>query len=100
KKYSQRGSGLGKTGIGEFFRESKQADTIALLKLMRKVSFFLIACGAALAVAACGVSPPSPAKVEPAAPAIPAEVQSAAQTALGSEVEVLRYGDLAKNGHL
>ena len=99
KKYSRRVSGLGKTGIGEFFRESKLADTIVLFRLMRKVSFFVIACGAALALAACGVSPPSPAKAEPAAPAIPAEFQSAAQTALGSEVEVLRYGDLAKNGH-
>jgi len=34
----------------------------------------------------------------PATPAVPDEVQKAAETALGSETEVLLYGDLAKNG--
>jgi hypothetical protein len=34
----------------------------------------------------------------PVAPAVPDEVQKAAETALGSETEVLLYGDLAKNG--
>jgi hypothetical protein len=34
----------------------------------------------------------------PAAPVVPDEVQKAAETALGSETEVLLYGDLAKNG--
>jgi hypothetical protein len=34
----------------------------------------------------------------PAAPAVPDEIQKAAETALGSETEVLLYGDLAKNG--
>ena len=66
---------------------------------MRRVSLILIAGGAALSFAACGGSTPAPAKAEPAAPAIPADVQSAAQAALGSEAEVLVYGDLAKNGH-
>jgi hypothetical protein len=34
----------------------------------------------------------------PAAPVVPDDVQKAAETALGSETEVLLYGDLAKNG--
>jgi len=34
----------------------------------------------------------------PATPVVPDEVQKAAETALGSETEVLLYGDLAKNG--
>jgi hypothetical protein len=34
----------------------------------------------------------------PAAPAVPDEIQKAAETALGSDTEVLLYGDLAKNG--
>jgi hypothetical protein len=34
----------------------------------------------------------------PAKPAVPDEIQKAAETALGSETEVLLYGDLAKNG--
>ena len=36
----------------------------------------------------------------PAAPAVPAEVQAVAETALGSGTEVLASGDLAHNGHL
>jgi hypothetical protein len=34
----------------------------------------------------------------PATPEVPDEIQKAAETALGSETEVLLYGDLAKNG--
>jgi hypothetical protein len=40
----------------------------------------------------------SPAPAAPGAPVVPDEVQKAAETALGSETEVLLYGDLAKNG--
>jgi hypothetical protein len=40
---------------------------------------------------------PAP-QAAPATPAIPADVEAAAQTALGSEVEVLTFGDLAKTG--
>jgi hypothetical protein len=35
----------------------------------------------------------------PAAPAVPADAQRAAEAALGSETEVVAYGDLAKDGH-
>src|ERR1700733_7905816 len=34
----------------------------------------------------------------PAKPATPPDVQAAAEAALGSETEVLAFGDLAKNG--
>jgi len=34
----------------------------------------------------------------PATPAVPDDIQKAAETALGSDTEVLVYGDLAKNG--
>lgn len=47
----------------------------------------------------CGSSNPEPTKQEaPAAPAVPADIQAAAEAALGSETDVLAYGDLAKNG--
>jgi hypothetical protein len=48
----------------------------------------------------CGGSPAPPAKTEaaPVPPAVPADIQSAADAALGSETEVLASGDLAKNG--
>jgi outer membrane murein-binding lipoprotein Lpp len=51
---------------------------------------------------------PEPAKTEsasraaetkPATPAIPDDVQGAAKTLLGSDVQVLAFGDLAKNGN-
>ena len=35
----------------------------------------------------------------PAAPAIPADIQAAADAALGADTDVLVFGDLAKNGH-
>jgi hypothetical protein len=50
---------------------------------------------------ACGpssTSNPKPAETAPAAPAIPDDIQKVADSALGSEAEVLAYGDLAKNG--
>lgn len=58
----------------------------------------------AVAMASCGGSSTPLAKTEsavakPAAPAIPPDIQKAAESALGSETEVLVYGDLAKNGH-
>jgi hypothetical protein len=67
---------------------------------MRRILLLLIACGVALSLVSCGGSPsaPAPAKAEPVAPAVPADIQNAAQVALGSEAEVLAYGDLAKNG--
>lgn len=55
-------------------------------------------------LAACSQTPPQKAAEPPAqpaapeAPAVPPDFQAAAQTALGSEVEVLVFGDLAKTG--
>src|SRR5262245_39228132 len=53
-------------------------------------------------LASCGDTPaperaatPSP---KPAEPAIPAEIQAAAEGSLGSETTVLAFGDLAKTG--
>jgi hypothetical protein len=50
----------------------------------------------------CGTNPPpkptEPIASKPAEPAVPAEVQSAAEALLGAETQVLAFGDLAKNG--
>ena len=51
----------------------------------------------------CGTEAPKPssepaAQVKPAAPAIPEDIQDAAQHLLGSDAQVLLFGDLAKNG--
>ncbi|HYL86223.1 MAG TPA: hypothetical protein VE263_18510 [Candidatus Angelobacter sp.] len=48
----------------------------------------------------CGAEPPKPAQAEakPAEPAVPEEIQAAAKALLGSETQVLAFGDLAKTG--
>ena len=49
----------------------------------------------------CGTEAPKPAaqvEAKPAEPAIPDEIQSAAESLLGKETQVLLFGDLAKNG--
>ena len=52
--------------------------------------------------AGCGTSsvpkPEEPVAVKPAEPAVPDEVRSAADSLLGSEAQVLAFGDLAKTG--
>jgi hypothetical protein len=63
---------------------------------------------AALTMISCGSSAPAPAPTAakqeasapapPAAPAIPPEVQKTAESSLGSETEVLAFGDLSKSG--
>jgi hypothetical protein len=51
----------------------------------------------------CGTEAPKPssepaAEAKPAAPAIPEDIQDAAKHLLGSDAQVLLFGDLAKNG--
>jgi len=64
-------------------------------------SGFAAAFVAACICAGCGGTSSQRAKSEaaaPAAPAVPPDIQAAAETALGSETDVLAFGDLAKNG--
>jgi hypothetical protein len=61
------------------------------------LSFWLIP----IFLGGCGADTPKPAaqaEAKPAAPAVPEEIQSVAQSLLGSETQVLVFGDLAKNG--
>lgn len=52
----------------------------------------------ALVLAGCGSEPPKPAgETKPAEPAVPEDVQDAAKALLGSDTQVLLYGDLANN---
>jgi hypothetical protein len=73
--------------------------------LMKRVALIAAVGIVAMAHASCSSSPSTaPAKAEgaapaPAAPAIPADVQAAADATLGTDTDVLAFGDLAKNGH-
>ena len=67
--------------------------------MTRPIASITVLC--ALFLASCGgpakpTLPPAPAK--PAAPKIPPEIEQAAESALGSDAEVLAFGDLARNG--
>lgn len=55
----------------------------------------------AIVLGGCGTEAPKPveqAEAKPATPAVPDEIQSAAESLLGTETQVLLFGDLAKNG--
>jgi hypothetical protein len=63
----------------------------------------LTAMAFAISGVGCGMEAPKPsseraAQAKPAAPAIPEDIQDAAQHLLGSDAQVLLFGDLAKNG--
>jgi hypothetical protein len=60
----------------------------------------LLLVAASLCVAGCGSDAPKPATgdTKPAEPAVPAEMLDAAHTLLGSDSQVLLFGELAKNG--
>jgi len=65
------------------------------------LQFLAFALCATSLLGGCGTEAPKPAtqaETKPAEPAIPEEVQSAAKALLGSETQVLLFGDLAKNG--
>lgn len=65
------------------------------------LQFLGCALSVALFLGGCGADAPKPAaqaETKPAEPVIPEDIQSAARTLLGSETQVLAFGDLAKNG--
>ncbi|MGH9712100.1 MAG: hypothetical protein ACRD5M_02240 [Candidatus Acidiferrales bacterium] len=70
---------------------------------MARIGIIVAAGIVAVACASCSSSTSSTPNSKPEsaakAPAIPADIQAAADAALGSETDVLVFGDLAKNGH-
>ena len=65
------------------------------------LKFSLSALSLAIFLSGCGSDaskPASQAATKPAEPAVPEEIQLAATSLLGSESQVLAFGDLAKNG--
>lgn len=70
---------------------------------MKKIVLMAAVCTMAAACASCSSSTSTPAKKESAAtapvkPSVPADIQAAADAALGTDTDVLVFGDLAKNG--
>jgi hypothetical protein len=71
----------------------------AALTCSRYLLFLGMTC---MLLAGCGTNPApkpeEPVATKPAEPAVPADIQSAAEALLGAESKVLAFGDLAKNG--
>jgi hypothetical protein len=65
------------------------------------LNFSLSLLSLAIFLGGCGADAPKPApqaETKPAEPAVPEDIQLAAKALLGSESQVLAFGDLAKNG--
>src|ERR1700747_3524762 len=68
-------------------------------KISPKFSLSCFSLAIILGGCGCDASKPgSQAETKPAEPVVPEEIQSAAKSLLGSESQVLAFGDLAKNG--
>jgi len=82
-----------------FLRESRSAGAPRAWRIPLKFSLGILPL--AILLGGCGAEAPKPApqaETKPAEPAIPEEIQAAAKALLGSEAQVLVFGDLAKNG--
>ena len=87
-------------GIGPSFQ--REGPTVwAALRRRIPLIFSLSFLSAPILLGGCGADAPKPAtqaETKPAELAVPEEIQLAAQSLLGSESQVLAFGDLAKNG--
>ncbi len=87
-------------GIGpSFFGEGFGVGATRTWRIPLKFSLGFLSL--AIFLGGCGADAPKPAsqaEAKPAEPAVPEEIQLAAESLLGSESQVLVFGDLAKNG--
>ncbi len=100
EKTSQRCcSCANEAGIGpSFLREGLTVGAARKWGIPLKFSMSFLSL--AIVLGGCGAEAPKPAaqaETKPAEPAVPEEIQLAASSLLGSESQVLAFGDLAKN---
>jgi len=82
-----------------FLREGWRAGAARAWRIPLQFSLGLLSL--TISLGGCGADAPKPApqaETRPAEPVIPDEIQAAAKALLGSESQVLAFGDLAKNG--
>jgi hypothetical protein len=82
-----------------FVREGRRVGAGRAWRIPLKFSLGVLSL--AILLGGCGADAPKPvtqAETKPAEPAVPEEIQLAAKALLGSESQVLAFGDLAKNG--
>ena len=85
------GASFHREGLGVGAARRRCIPLIFSLSLL-SLAFLLNGCGADAS------KPSSQAEAKPAEPVVPEEIQLAATSLLGSESQVLAFGDLAKNG--
>lgn len=90
-------------GIRELERNQRNdvVHPIQSMKLIPRLVAFALAVFVCISCSSKSPSPAekaAPAPSPPATPAVPPDIQTAAESDLGSEAEVVAYGDLAKNG--
>ncbi len=87
-------------GIGPSFLN--EGSAIGAARRWRiPLKFLLSLLSLAIVLGGCGADaskPAAQAEAKPAEPVVPEEIQLAAKSLLGSESQVLAFGDLAKNG--
>jgi hypothetical protein len=94
------GSSANEAGIGASFHREGFVVGAARRRCI-PLLFSLGLMSLAFLLTGCGTDAPKPAtqaETKPAEPVVPEEIQSAAASLLGSESQVLAFGDLAKNG--
>jgi hypothetical protein len=82
-----------------FLKEGRRAGEARRWSIPLKFSLGVLSL--AVFLGGCGADAPSPApaaEAKPAEPAVPEDMQAAAKAMLGSDSQVLAFGDLAKNG--
>jgi hypothetical protein len=82
-----------------FLKEGWRASEARRWSIPLKFSLGVLSL--AVFLGGCGADAPSPApaaEAKPAEPAVPEDMQAAAKAMLGSDSQVLAFGDLAKNG--
>jgi hypothetical protein len=101
KKTSQSGSPCANDagGAPSFLDEGSGVGAARRRRIPLKFSLGVLSLAIILGGCGADASKPAPqAEAKPAEPAVPEEIQLAAHSLLGSESQVLAFGDLAKNG--
>jgi hypothetical protein len=93
-------SGANEAGISpSIFKEGHGIGAARRWRIPLNFSLSLLSLAIFLGGCGADASKPAPqAETKPAEPAVPEDIQLAAKTLLGSESQVLAFGDLAKNG--
>jgi hypothetical protein len=97
RRFVEKSGGDHACGVNALIRLRKETMKTIGLAAVTLTALAMISCGSSAPTSpAANEEPVVPAA--PSKPAIPVDIQKTAELALGSETEVLAYGDLSKSG--